>query len=782
MGGRKINKKNKAISKVVINRPSQPSLKSMLLLALLSLCWHGFILTNDGTFWDSWFVKDWLKERNSYVIKQFFGSVGMPIYGLIYIPFAFFANIVQAFMIATVVCLLAQTILTYLLVFKLGRLSEKESFCLTVLAASIPVFTAGQDFIMFFFVFTHTLFLLSAYIAVQGLESSNYKCMLLRFVALLMFFISFYNAALLVFYGGFFTLLFFKQRKQESLSFIKSLGDFFLRHLDFFLLPPVAWILRQITTPQFGWYADYNSPTANIPFILPSLKSFFINVIPFHAGQIWNSINENPVIILALILAVSLAVIVAPDKCMLQRNKVGTSAMLGFGVLLLFFAIFPFAAAGKGFSPQPIGEPSRYTILTGLPLAILIFSGIRLVFLFQPGKPSRWPAPICFVIAFVLGCQIPPVYLAERVEWVYSRSILHNLKEMDEIKKSSIVVLQNCGMTSEIIYGIYAFKSIFGQITRLVTPIAPQNGLYFSPSEILMQLQRTTMLPNLLNSIDPSGKQVLVVAQRNNNLSNWKIASEYLSLYWNNKNEEMSAFLSNLTKLKTQILKPATPTHYKNIETALKFDKECITNSVGITMVEIPEDHIWVARTETSQEQFTKVMRFNPSLFQDLNRPVERVSWYRAMEFCRLLTAIEKKSGRLPEGFVYRLPSMAEFNKFSQKGLDNDNVLARDSIFWTTEPVGSKTPNSFGLCDTLGNVWEWTIDWGDALKTMKVSAGGGFANFPNELQYHPQREQTMDFFSRAMVRRFFGPTRSDHPDQSSWDRGFRVILARPIEY
>jgi sugar phosphate isomerase/epimerase len=30
----------------------------------------------------------------------------------------------------------------------------------------------------------------------------------------------------------------------------------------------------------------------------------------------------------------------------------------------------------------------------------------------------------------------------------------------------------------------------------------------------------------------------------------------------------MSAFLSNLTKLKTQILKPATPTHYKNIETA----------------------------------------------------------------------------------------------------------------------------------------------------------------------------------------------------------------------
>lgn len=747
------------------------------ILVLGGLLCHGIILTNDGTIWDSWYVKNWLQSKNWGAITEFFGSVGMPVYGWLYAPFAYAPNIVETFMFATISCMVVSWIFTYLLALKLANLSSMEALCLALLAQSVPVFTAGQDFIMFFFVFMHALFLFAAYMATCAIEQSGAKAVILRVSSILLFFISFYNAALLVFYGGFFILLFFRWWHQNHGAFLKSIVQFSFRRLDFLLLPPTAWGIRQFFTPQFGWYANYNSPTANIPFILPSLKSFFVNVLPFHITRIWNWINENPVVILILFFLVLFAALRGPQKWSVMPSKTKTLAMTGFGILLLFLAIFPFAAAGKGFSPQPIGEPSRYTILTGLPLAILIFSGLRFVFLYRANRSSRWLVPICFAVAIVLGCQIPSVYLAERREWIFSRSILCNAEKNEDIRRSSIVVLQNCGMTSEIVYGIYAFASVFGDFTRLVTPTVPQNGQFFTPSEISLTLLRTTNLPNMLNQINPSGRQILVIAERvRGELSDWNLVLRYLQIKWFGQASELAAFLGQLTQLKTILLKESTPLILGRNEKELSEDSGFRPkNYARLEMVQISPD-LWVSKTETTQEQYQRVMGSNPSLFVDPARPVERVTWNDAMEFCHRLNDIEKKHARLPDGMTYRLPSLKEFEKFNSDTPLVESVLAGQTVFWQTQPASSRRANTFGLYDTAGNVWEWTNDWGDKPKKMKISTGGGFANSPQELLGHPQRNQAMDFFSRAIVKRLFGPTRQDYPDQAFWDRGFRCVL------
>ncbi len=137
----------------------------------------------------------------------------------------------------------------------------------------------------------------------------------------------------------------------------------------------------------------------------------------------------------------------------------------------------------------------------------------------------------------------------------------------------------------------------------------------------------------------------------------------------------------------------------------------------------------------------------NPSYFTtkdwnpispDLNRPVEQVSWNDAMNYCAKVTAAEQAAGRLPAGWVYRLPTEAEWEYACRAGTSTafhyGNALrggmANFYSFWEydasvgsiilnnaptylarTTTVGSYQPNAFGLYDMHGNVWEWCLDW-----------------------------------------------------------------------
>jgi len=112
----------------------------------------------------------------------------------------------------------------------------------------------------------------------------------------------------------------------------------------------------------------------------------------------------------------------------------------------------------------------------------------------------------------------------------------------------------------------------------------------------------------------------------------------------------------------------------------------------------------------------------------NLRHPMECVTWQRAAEFCRRLTETERKAGRLPEGYVYRLPTEAEWEYACRAGAKGPyNVKAeregkeylRSAEYLSrfanvgggkTMPVGQRKPNAWGLHDMHGNVYEWCLD------------------------------------------------------------------------
>jgi formylglycine-generating enzyme required for sulfatase activity len=123
----------------------------------------------------------------------------------------------------------------------------------------------------------------------------------------------------------------------------------------------------------------------------------------------------------------------------------------------------------------------------------------------------------------------------------------------------------------------------------------------------------------------------------------------------------------------------------------------------------------YLGRYEVTQAQWTKVMGDNPSYFKGSDLPVESVSWNDVQKFIAKLNTMTGEEFRLPTEAEWEYACRAGSNAQYYFG-DNEDKL--DEYAWYTDnsegrthPAGKKKPNSFGLHDMLGNVWEWCADW-----------------------------------------------------------------------
>ena len=178
----------------------------------------------------------------------------------------------------------------------------------------------------------------------------------------------------------------------------------------------------------------------------------------------------------------------------------------------------------------------------------------------------------------------------------------------------------------------------------------------------------------------------------------------------------------------------------------------------------------WIMKTETTQEQYFSITGENPSEFKGNRLPVENVNWFDAIKFCNKLS---ERQGLSPCYSVnnstdtsiwadysdndvqwnknadgWRLPTESEWEFAAQENslyTFSDGDILKDVCWYYpnsnkhTHEVATKKPNSIGLYDMTGNVWEWC--WDKYGKHYRVKRGwswcsSGLAmsawyNFPN---------------------------------------------------
>ena len=238
-----------------------------------------------------------------------------------------------------------------------------------------------------------------------------------------------------------------------------------------------------------------------------------------------------------------------------------------------------------------------------------------------------------------------------------------------------------------------------------------------------------------------------------------------------------------------------------------------VVNSVGMLLVPIPAgefrmgspDSQIAGRSQEKPQHLVRITRpFYLSVFEVTRQQYEKVtgvrpwqgrssvedgpdyaamwvSWDDAVEFCRKLSE--------QEGVEYRLPTEAEWEYACRAGTTTAYSFGNDvselgQHAWYgrntravgeqyAHRVGQKRPNSWGMYDMHGNVWEWCQDWhgpygneadvsdpsGPAAGRGRVFRGGSFV------------ESAMG--TRSATRRGI------YPDTHNTYLGFRVARTRP---
>ena len=121
-----------------------------------------------------------------------------------------------------------------------------------------------------------------------------------------------------------------------------------------------------------------------------------------------------------------------------------------------------------------------------------------------------------------------------------------------------------------------------------------------------------------------------------------------------------------------------------------------------------------IGQTEVTCELWKAVMGDRPDYPNDMQRPMEAVTWAECQEFIAALNEMTGKQFRLPTEaeweFAARGGNLSEGYKYAGSNNYNDVAWCGGNAYWA-QPVATKAPNELGLYDMSGNVSEWCNDF-----------------------------------------------------------------------
>ncbi len=199
----------------------------------------------------------------------------------------------------------------------------------------------------------------------------------------------------------------------------------------------------------------------------------------------------------------------------------------------------------------------------------------------------------------------------------------------------------------------------------------------------------------------------------------WDIVGEF-SVLWSNESlsssqkEILEDMLINMQKIEGGFFYMGSQNMNEN---AVNYYPDIDQNNVQ--RIVVPD--FYISKYEVKQKEWSAIMGYNNSIFTDLDKPVENITWDEAMIFTQQLSKLTNlrislpteaqweyaaKGGKYDKGYIY--PGS---NDYTEVAYYRPPQLGEYSSLYTTSITGLLKSNDLGLYDMAGNVAEYCANY-----------------------------------------------------------------------